>query len=347
MPARVKSLDQIGAGRNRRRWPVAVFGRVTRGIVACSVWVMTTLLLTHEACFSHDPGRMHPEHPARLKSVLLALDGDDFQALERREAPRAAIDDIARVHPEPYVRKVLATEPETGLAAIDGDTFMSPGSAEAALRATGAAIAAVDAVVGGETRNAFCAVRPPGHHAEPNQAMGFCFFNSVAVAARYAQARYGLKRVAVVDFDVHHGNGTQAAFETDGSLFYASVHQSPLYPGTGAVSERGVGNILNVPLPPMAAGDAFRHALAERIGPAIIDFDPDLLIISAGFDGHADDPLASLVLETEDFAWATRELMRIADMVCDGRVVSCLEGGYDLHALGEAAAAHVRALMTA
>ena len=308
---------------------------------------MTTLLFTHEACFAHDPGRMHPEHPARLKSVLLALEDAAFGNLERREAPKAEIAEIARVHPEAYVRRILATEPESGLAAIDGDTFMSPGSAEAALRATGAAIAAVDAVVSGEAKNAFCAVRPPGHHAEPDRAMGFCFFNSVAVAARYAQAKHGLQRVAVVDFDVHHGNGTQAAFEADGSLFYASTHQSPLYPGTGALSERGVGNILNVPLPPMADGEQFRHALAERIGPALIEFDPDLLIISAGFDAHADDPLASLVLETEDFAWATRELMRIADMVCDGRIVSCLEGGYDLHALGEAAAAHVRELMAA
>ncbi len=306
-----------------------------------------TLLFTHEGCFAHDPGRMHPEHPARLKSVLLALEGDGFSGLERREAPQAEIADIARVHPEPYVRAILATEPESGLAAIDGDTLMSPGSAEAALRATGAAVAAVDAVLAGEARNAFCAVRPPGHHAEPGRAMGFCFFNSVAVAARHAQAVHGLKRVAVVDFDVHHGNGTQAAFESDGSLFYASTHQSPLYPGTGAVSERGVGNIVNVPLPPMADGEAFRHALAERIGPALIDFAPELLIISAGFDAHADDPLASLVLETEDFAWATRELMRIADQVCDGRIVSCLEGGYDLHALGEATAAHVRELMAA
>ena len=308
---------------------------------------MTTLLFTHEACFAHDPGRMHPEHPARLKSVLLALEDAAFGALERREAPKAEVAEIARVHPEAYVRRILATEPKSGLAAIDGDTFMSPGSAEAALRATGAAIAAVDAVVSGEAKNAFCAVRPPGHHAEPDRAMGFCLFNSVAVAARYAQAKHGLQRVAVVDFDVHHGNGTQAAFEADGSLFYASTHQSPLYPGTGALSERGVGNILNVPLPPMADGEEFRHALAERIGPALIEFHPDLLIISAGFDAHADDPLASLVLETEDFAWATRELMRIADMVCDGRIVSCLEGGYDLHALGEAAAAHVRELMAA
>jgi len=308
---------------------------------------MTTLLFSHEACFAHDPGRMHPEHPARLKSVLAALSQPEFAGIERREAPLATLEQIARVHPEAHARKILATEPAEGLAAIDGDTFMSPGSGEAALRAAGAAVAAVDAVLAGEARNAFCAVRPPGHHAEPTRAMGFCFFNSVAVAAAHARAVHGLRRVAVVDFDVHHGNGTQAAFAADGGMFYASTHQVPLYPGTGAPSERGVGNILNVPLRPMAGGPEFRHAIGEVVVPALIDFHPDLLILSAGFDAHIDDPLASIALETEDFAWATRELIRVADMVCGGRVVSCLEGGYDLHALGEACAAHVRELMMA
>ncbi len=308
---------------------------------------MTTLLFTHEACFAHDPGRMHPEHPARLKSVLTALADPEFAALERREAPEATIQQIARVHPEAHVRRILATVPSEGLAAIDGDTFTSPGTGDAALRAAGAAVAAVDAVLAGEARNAFCATRPTGHHAEPARAMGFCFFNNVAVAAAHARAVHGLRRVAVVDFDVHHGNGTQAAFEADGSLFYASTHQVPLYPGTGAPGERGVGNILNVPLRPMSGGTEFRHAIGEVVAPALIDFHPDMLIISAGFDAHVDDPLASVALETEDFAWATRELIRIADMVCGGRVVSCLEGGYDLHALGEACAAHVRELMAA
>ncbi|NQW10258.1 MAG: histone deacetylase family protein [Alphaproteobacteria bacterium] len=308
---------------------------------------MTTLLYTHGDCFGHDPGRMHPEHPARLKAVMQALQAPEFAELEWREAPLATIEQIALVHPESYVRAILAAEPKSGIAAIDGDTFLSPGSGSAALRAAGAAIAAVDAVLAGEARNAFCATRPPGHHAEPSTAMGFCFFNNVAIAARHAQAAHGLSRVAVVDFDVHHGNGTQAAFAADGSLFYGSTHQMPLYPGTGAVSERGVGNIVNVPLPPMAGGPEFRHALGEIIGPALIAFAPELLIISAGFDAHADDPLALLTLETADFTWATKELMRIAELVCDGRIVSCLEGGYDLHALGEATAAHVRALMAA
>ena len=253
---------------------------------------MTTLLYTHGDCFGHDPGRMHPEHPARLKAVMQALQTPEFAALEWREAPLAEIKQIARVHPEPYIRGILASEPASGLAAIDGDTFLSPGSGAAALRAAGAATAAVDAVLSGEARNAFCATRPPGHHAEPSTAMGFCFFNNVAIAARHAQAVHNLSRVAVVDFDVHHGNGTQAAFAADGSLFYSSTHQMPLYPGTGAQSERGVGNIVNVPLAPMTGGAEFRRALGEVIGPALIEFAPELLIISAGFDAHVDDPLA-------------------------------------------------------
>ncbi|EDP61486.1 histone deacetylase superfamily protein [alpha proteobacterium BAL199] len=308
---------------------------------------MTTLLFTHEACLNHDPGRMHPEHPARLKSVLAALSDPEFDALERREAPSATLEQIARVHPETMVRRILAAVPPHGLAAIDADTVMSPGTGEAVLRATGAAVAAVDAVLAGEARNAFCAVRPPGHHAEPMRAMGFCFFNSVAVAAAHARAVHGLARVAIVDFDVHHGNGTQAAFAATGGVFYASTHQMPLYPGTGARGERGVGNILNVPLHPMAGSEEFRQAYSEVILPALVNFDPDLLMISAGFDAHVDDPLASIALVTEDFAWITRELLRVADRVCDGKVVSCLEGGYDLQALGDGCAAHVRALLAA
>lgn len=308
---------------------------------------MTTILFTHEDCFAHDPGRMHPEHPARLKAVLRALSTPDFDALDRREAPLATMEQIERVHPDAMVQRLLAAVPTRGIAALDADTFMSPGTGDAALRAAGAAVAAVDAVLGGEARNAFCAIRPPGHHAEPMRAMGFCFFNNVAVAAMHARAAHGLRRVAIVDFDVHHGNGTQAAFEDDDSVFYASIHQMPLFPGTGAHDERGLGNILNVPLHPMAGSTEFRHALREVIVPALVQFDPNLLIISAGFDAHIDDPLASVALETEDFAWATTELLRFADTACDGRVVSCLEGGYDLHALGEASAAHVRALLAA
>ncbi|MDF1791179.1 MAG: histone deacetylase family protein [Thalassobaculaceae bacterium] len=308
---------------------------------------MTTLLYTHEACVEHDPAPMHPEHPARLKAIWKALDTPGFDLLERREAPVATVEQIARVHPEPFVTAILDAVPDSGVVAIDGDTFLSPGSGEAALRAAGAAVAATDAVLGGEAANAFCAARPPGHHAEPDRAMGFCLFNSVAIAARHAQTVHGLARVAVIDFDVHHGNGTQAAFWDVPTLFYGSTHQMPLYPGTGAATERGQGNIVNAPLAPMSGSEEFRRAMTDRILPSVTAFRPELLIISAGFDAHRDDPLASLMLETEDFVWATAELMRVADAVCGGKVVSCLEGGYDLHALAESTAAHVKQLMTA
>jgi acetoin utilization deacetylase AcuC-like enzyme len=306
---------------------------------------MTTLLYTHAACFDHDTGRQHPERPARLKAVLEALSGEAFAGLEHREAPRAALEQIARVHPMRYVERVLAAVPVHGIVHLDGDTAISPGSGEAALRAAGALCAAVDAVVAGEAANAFCAVRPPGHHAEPTQAMGFCLFNNVAIGAEQARSVHGLKRVAVVDFDVHHGNGTQVMFEADPDLFYASTHQMPLYPGTGDVSERGVGNIVNAPLPPMAGSEEFRIVMSRVVLPALEEFGPDLLIISAGFDAHRDDPLASLRLVEDDYEWATTELMKVADACCQGRVVSALEGGYDLHALAASAAAHVRALM--
>jgi acetoin utilization deacetylase AcuC-like enzyme len=306
---------------------------------------MTTLLYTHPACLDHDTGPQHPERPARLKAVLAALEAEEFRALERREAPRATIEQIARVHPRGHVERVLAAVPREGLAAIDADTVMSPGSGEAALRAAGALCAAVDAVVAGEAANAFCAVRPPGHHAEPTHPMGFCLFNNVAIGAEQAREVHGLKRIAVVDFDVHHGNGTQAMFEADPDLFYASTHQSPLYPGTGGAWERGVGNIVNVPLPPAAGSDEFRAAMSGRVLPALEEFGPDLLIISAGFDAHRDDPLANLRLTEDDYAWVTRELMRVAALTSEGRVVSALEGGYDLHAMAASAAAHVKALM--
>ncbi len=242
---------------------------------------------------------------------------------------------------------MLAAVPERGYAGIDADTILSPGSGEAALRAAGAAVAAVDAVVAGEARNAFCAVRPPGHHAEPGRAMGFCLFNNVAIGAARARAVHGLDRVAVIDFDVHHGNGTQASFERDPSLFYASTHQSPLYPGTGARSERGVGNIVNVPLPPMAGSAEFRRGVEASILPALDAFAPDLVMVSAGFDAHRRDPLAQLMLVEEDYAWVTQRLLECAARHARGRLVSTLEGGYDLGALGASAAAHVRALMAA
>ena len=307
---------------------------------------MTTLLITHPACFEHDPGRMHPESPARLKAVLAALEAPEFATLERRAAPLAEVEQIARAQARLYVDRVLHAIPSSGYVGFDLDTIVSPGSGEAALRAAGAVTAAVDAVMAGEVRNAFCAVRPPGHHAEAARAMGFCLFNNVAVGAEQARKVHGLARIAVVDFDVHHGNGTQHMFERDADLFYASTHQWPFYPGTGAADETGVGNIVNVPLAPMSGSREFRAAMTEVVLPALRRFRPDLLLISAGFDAHADDPLASLRLVEGDFEWATRALMAVADECCRGRVISTLEGGYDLPALAASAAAHVRALMS-
>jgi acetoin utilization deacetylase AcuC-like enzyme len=309
---------------------------------------MRTIVFSHSACLDHDPGPHHPECPARLEAVLNALDAEEFHQVERHEAPRADIDQIARMHDRQYVEAILDAIPEEGRRALDGDTHVSPGSGEAALRAAGAVCAAVDAVVAGEARNAFCAVRPPGHHAEQAVAMGFCLFNNVAVAAAHARATHGLARAAVMDFDVHHGNGTQAMFWNEPDLFYASTHQSPLYPGTGRVDERGVdNNIVNAPLAPSAGSAEFREAMSEDILPAMRAFQPDIVLISAGFDAHADDPLALLNLQDEDYGWATAELARIAGDCCGGRVVSTLEGGYDLNALARSAAAHLRALMAA
>jgi acetoin utilization deacetylase AcuC-like enzyme len=307
---------------------------------------MATLLYTHPACLEHDPGRHHPESPARLEAVLAALDAPEFARLERREAPEAAPDDLLRVHSRRHVERILAAVPKTGHVGIDADTVLSPASGAAALRAAGAVVAAVDAVVAKEADNAFCTVRPPGHHAEPGRAMGFCLFNNVAIGALRAREVHGLARVAVIDFDVHHGNGTQAAFEADGSLFYASTHQYPLYPGTGAASETGVGNIVNVPLPPMSGSEQFRRAMTRRILPALDQFRPDLLLISAGFDAHRSDPLAQLLLEEADYTWVTEQLLEIAGRHAAGRCVATLEGGYDLSALGTSVAAHVRVLMS-
>jgi acetoin utilization deacetylase AcuC-like enzyme len=309
--------------------------------------VVTTRLYTHPACLDHDMGPGHPERPARLEAILTALQAPAFAALDRQEAPRAEIDQIVRAHPQGYVEAVLAAVPRAGRVMLDGDTSLSPGSGEAALRAAGAVCAAVDSVVAGEAANAFCAVRPPGHHAEPKTAMGFCLFNNVAVGAHQARNFHGLQRVAVMDFDVHHGNGTQAMFEADGELFYASTHQMPLYPGTGSAREMGVGNICNAPLPPQAGSAEFRAAMSNRVLPALEAFRPEMLLISAGFDAHRADPLANLQLDETDFAWATDELMALAARHCGGRVVSTLEGGYDLDALAASAAAHVGRLMAA
>jgi acetoin utilization deacetylase AcuC-like enzyme len=308
---------------------------------------MTTLLYSHPTCLEHDPGRHHPESPARLRAVLAALDGPEFARLERREAPEAALDDLFRVHSPRHVKHTLGAVPRSGHIAIDADTVLSPTSGAAALRAAGAVVAAVDAVVAKKADNAFCAVRPPGHHAEPERSMGFCLFNNAAIGALRAREVHGLARVAVIDFDVHHGNGTQATFENDASLFYASSHQYPLYPGTGAASETGVGNIVNVPLRPMSGSVPFRLAMTERILPALDVFRPELLVVSAGFDAHRDDPLAQLLLDEQDYGWVTERLLEIAAWHAEGRFVATLEGGYDLAALGASVAAHVRMLMSA
>ena len=308
---------------------------------------MTTLLYTHPVCLEHDPGLHHPESPARLRAVLAALSGPQFSELERREAPEATLDDLLRTHPRPHVERIMNAVPMTGHVAIDADTVLSAASGRAALHAAGAVTAAVDAVMAKEADNAFCAVRPPGHHAEPDRAMGFCLFNNAAIAALRAREVHGLERVAVVDFDVHHGNGTQAAFESDENLFYASTHQYPLYPGTGAAHETGVGNIVNVPLRPMSGSGPFRRAFSERILPALDEFRPRFVIISAGFDAHRSDPLAQLMLEESDYVWVTERLVELAYRHAEGRLVSTLEGGYDLQALGASAAAHVRVLMAA
>ena len=309
---------------------------------------MSVLLLTHRACLLHEPGDFHPECPDRLRAVLKALDQEDFADLIRDMAPEATAEQLERVHPANYVAAISAIRPPAGASVpLDADTVMSAGSAEAALRAAGAGVAAVDAVLAGGIRRAFCAVRPPGHHAEPGMPMGFCLFANAIVAARHAQAVHGVARVAVVDFDVHHGNGSQACVERDASILYASSHQWPLYPGTGDAWERGCGNVFNAPLRPGADGTAFREAWAGLLLPAIEAFAPGLVVISAGFDGHARDPLAQLRLRETDFAWLTAELCAIAERHCGGHVVSILEGGYDLEALASSAAAHVRVLMRA
>ncbi|CAN7379600.1 histone deacetylase family protein [Brevundimonas sp. LjRoot202] len=303
---------------------------------------MTVTLFTHPDMIGHRPGAGHPERPERLKAVLDALDDAGLSG-DRRAAAEASITDLERLHPVAYVANLMNAAPMDGLNALDADTVLSSGSVRAARLAAGAVIDAVRAVARGETVRAFAAVRPPGHHAEPGRAMGFCLFSNVAIAARVAQSE-GLARVAVVDFDVHHGNGTQAAFEADDSLFLGSIHQMPLYPGSGAASETGVGNIVNAPVPPHAAREAWRATFSGALMPALEAFRPDLVLVSAGFDAHRRDPLAHQSLEAEDFAWATRAVVEVARSCCGGKVVSSLEGGYDLEGLGRSAVAHVQAL---
>ncbi len=309
---------------------------------------MSVALITHPACLEHDTGDWHPECADRLRYVLRALEGEEFLPLIRESAPLATEEQLRRVHPERYVTDLLAIQPAPGeRVPLDGDTIMSHGSREAALRSAGGAIMAVDAVMEGWARRAFVATRPPGHHAETNRPMGFCLFANAAIAARHAQARWGLTKVAVVDFDVHHGNGTQEIFYSDPNLFYGSSHQYPCYPGTGAAAERGAGNVVNAPIPPGSPGAVFRAAWDDIILPALAAFAPELIIVSAGFDAHKADPLAQLRLETSDFGWITRRLVELARVHCGGRLVSLLEGGYDLDALAASAALHVRTLMEA
>jgi acetoin utilization deacetylase AcuC-like enzyme len=300
-------------------------------------------IYSHPACLAHDTGPTHAERPERLFAATNALHAA-FPELAWHEAPRASRGQLLRAHAPALLKQVLETRPRERTF-LDPDTVLSPASAEAGLRAAGAVVAAVDAVLGGQTRRAFCAVRPPGHHATADVAMGFCLFNSIAVGALHALAAHGLERVAIVDFDVHHGNGTQAIFEHDRRVLFASSHQLPLYPGTGARTETGDGNIVNAPLPPDAGSASFRAAWTQRLLPAVDAFKPQLLMISAGFDAHRLDPLAQLRLEAADFAWITTELVALANRHGGGRIVSTLEGGYDLAALAESTVAHVGALL--
>lgn len=307
---------------------------------------MTTLILSHPACLEHRPGANHPESPERLLAVLDALKDDEFVDLQWGEAPMGTNEQVLLVHTPGYVAEVKEVSPTKGHHTLDGgDTVMSPGTLEAVMRCVGAACAGVDAVVAGDVDNVFCATRPCGHHAEAGHAMGFCVFNQAAIAAEHARTAHGLKRVAVVDFDVHHGNGTQNSFYGDANLFYGSCHQGQFYPGTGARDETGVaGNIVNIPLARGCDSATLRARMSAEMFPALRRFAPELLIISAGFDAHEDDPLGGLNLTDDDFHWMTRELMKVADETAGGRVVSVLEGGYSLDGLASGTAAHVRAL---
>ncbi|GGF87747.1 acetoin utilization protein [Azorhizobium oxalatiphilum] len=307
---------------------------------------MSTLLITHPAGLAHATPTGHPERADRLRALDRIFEQERFSTLLRDQAPMGEREDVIRVHPGDFVDGLEAATPDEGVVRIDSDTILSPGSWEAVMRAVGGACFAVDEVMEKRVANAFVAMRPPGHHCETRRPMGFCLLNQAAIAARHAQAKYGIARVAIVDFDVHHGNGTQEIFWADDSVLYASTHEMPLYPGTGAVTETGaVGTIVNAPLRSGDAGDKFQDAFENRILPRLQNFQPELLIISAGFDAHKNDPLASLRLVDTDFGWVTKRLMDVADKHAEGRVVSILEGGYDLEGLATSAAAHVTALM--
>ncbi|MCI5098145.1 MAG: histone deacetylase family protein [Rhodobacteraceae bacterium] len=306
---------------------------------------MTTALITHADCLGHETPNGHPERVARLEHILHALEGLD---LKRVTAPVAADDDILRIHPTQYLSDLRRALPSEGWAQIDGDTFLSPGSLDAAFRAAGAAVRGVDLILSGEVQNAFAAVRPPGHHAETDTAMGFCLFGNAALAAKHALDHHGLQRVAVVDFDVHHGNGTQDLLWDEPRALVITSQQMPLWPGSGRPDEDGAhGNILNMPLPPGSGGADMKVAYEGQAFPRLRAFKPELIIISAGFDAHQDDPLANLNWSTGDFAWLTAELCKLADELCEGRIISTLEGGYDLNALAASTKAHVQELIKA
>jgi acetoin utilization deacetylase AcuC-like enzyme len=306
---------------------------------------LATLLLHHPSFANHQTSAGHPERPDRYRAVEAVLGQKEFDDLVRERAEVADLDTTRYVHTDRYVDALEAARPNSGYVYLDGDTMMEPSTWEVVLRGVGGTLQAIDKVLDGEVQNAFVACRPPGHHAESERAMGFCLFNNIGIGARHAQKKHGLKRVAIVDFDVHHGNGTQEIFYSDPSVLYASTHQMPLYPGTGAARETGVGNIFNAPLSPGDGGDKLRAAFNEKILPALDTFKPELIIVSAGFDAHERDPLASLRMQAEDFAWVTQELLKSAQKNCEGRLVSVLEGGYDLQGLSDSVSAHVQELM--
>ena len=306
---------------------------------------MTTFLFENPIFLEHHTPEGHPERSDRIRALNLALEHERFSALTRKTAPQANEDFVLLAHPESHLRAVMNVIPEEGINHFEADTHASPASLQAALTGIGGAVAAVDAVFSGEADNAFVAARPPGHHAEREKAMGFCFFNNAAIAARHAQKAHGAERVAIVDWDVHHGNGTQDIFFNDPSVLFCSTHQMPLYPGTGAKDETGAGNIVNAPLSPDTGSDHFREAFKSRVLPRVADFKPDLIIISAGFDAHHRDPLAQINLVADDFDWATGKLMDLSEKSANNRVVSLLEGGYDLEGLAESAATHIFRLM--
>ena len=306
---------------------------------------MNTLLISHQDCLKHNPGNKHPECRERLSAVLEAV--RKLPGLMEFKAPMATEDQLSLVHPRAYWESIISNEPDYDLAQLDPDTLMSPGSAAAILRGAGAPCMAVDQLLNGKAANAFCAVRPPGHHAEAEKAMGFCLFNNVAIGAAYALSQPGINRVAIIDFDVHHGNGTQAIFEDAPAVIYISTHQQPLYPGTGHPDEKGINNIYNLVLEPDSGGLEMNTLFNEQLLPTLRSARPDMIFISAGFDAHENDPLAQLNLSSQDYYWMTKSICDVAEDSCSGKVISILEGGYNLEALAESARWHVQALLDA